>query len=410
MRARALWTSSIILALSAPGCGLTLDWDPPDPQVDVGEVDAGDGVLDAGTSDDDAGPLDGGSPPECAEDVDCDDGSWCSGEERCVEGACESGAPPCPDASACLLRACDEASASCGDFVSICADSELCTPEGACVPRPTCAVDADCPDDRDPCTGTSVCDSGACVLRAAEPCVGERGCVRSECIPFVGCGEVARHDLCAEADGLACTQPACSADSGACVEAPHDSACTDAFSCTDDLCRPASDARDARGCVFVAQHARCDDGATCTEDTCAPGALRADAAGCVFRPADEVCRATVGADDCGERVCVGARAVSASDDTGCAPRLDSARCAPGETCQIVAGAPTCVSRWSFTCFSDLACDDENPCNGSEGCEAGRCVRRTSTCPDSGCEQGWCDVSSGAPVCALRDTEACFGAL
>ncbi|MDQ3034691.1 MAG: hypothetical protein M3Y87_19935 [Myxococcota bacterium] len=403
MRGRSLWASSIVIALCLPACGLTLDWDPPDPQ---GGIDGGFVETDARVPGDDASVIDAGPPP-CVEDIDCSDGSWCSGEEHCVEGACERGEPPCPDASACLLRACDDASAACGDFVTTCDDADLCTPDGTCVPRPTCGMDSDCPDDGDPCTGTSECVAGRCTLQPAAPCAGERGCVRNECIPFVGCGEVARHELCGELDGLGCTVPTCAADTGACGETPSDVACDDGLACTDDLCVPGAATHDVRGCVDVPVHTRCDDGATCTENVCAPASPRADATGCVFPPRDEVCRETAGEMGCGESVCVG-RDAAAMDGTGCATRLDSSRCLlETEVCGLGALGPLCLTLPRLLCGSDAACDDGNPCNGVERCSLTVCVRATAGCPAAGCEQGWCDRSGGTPICDTRATAACF---
>src|SRR5262245_56665704 len=63
MRAGALALASVFVA----GCGVTLDFDPPDPREDggggsdFGRPDFG-GTVDGGGSDDQGGPVDGGRP------------------------------------------------------------------------------------------------------------------------------------------------------------------------------------------------------------------------------------------------------------------------------------------------------------------------------------------------------------
>lgn len=405
MRARSLWALSLSISAALAGCGLSLDYDPPDPQA---ELDAGLVGIDAGGGGADAGSIDDASSAECVHDGDCANGSFCDGQERCAEGVCEPGEPPCPDASACLLRTCDEAESACGDFVSTCDDAEICTPEGACIPRPSCGTSEDCPDDGDPCTGTTECVAGECAFRPAPRCGFATGCLRNECVAFIGCRDVVHHELCDENDGMACTVPTCSAETGACTEVSTNALCADAFECTNDACSPTAAGRDSSGCTHVAAHTRCDDGATCTTDFCAPAAGRRDARGCVSVPNDAAC-AGMDISLCSEPVCVGARAAATSGGSGCARRYDSSRCMAGEICVPGVGSipATCVALTGETCTADVACDDGDPCNGLETCVGARCVPGAG-CPDAGCEQGWCDLSGGAPTCALRATASCPG--
>lgn len=406
-RARVAEVALVLAMASLAGCGLSLDWDPPDPQggLDAGEPPGLDGGAVDGAVDDGGNDVDATTPPDCEHDADCDDGLFCNGEEHCAGGRCVDGEEPCPDRSACLLRECFEDGRTCGDLVSTCPDGDVCDATGLCVPIPDCARDTDCPDDGDPCTGSFVCVAGACVAVAPPLCGGVRGCVRTECIPFRGCGEVPHSELCPASDALDCTVPTCDPASGACSDVPSNAACEDGVPCTRNVCSPTSSMRDARGCVAMPDHTMCEDGFSCTSGFCAPALSRADARGCVQVPNDELCR--VGG-SCAERVCVGGAAAGTSGDTsGCGPRFDSAICGPGRICAPGAGSGVCVTM-PTSCSSDGVCDDGNPCNGVEACEGSRCVRRTSSCPDSGCLQGWCDTSSGAPTCALRVTASCPG--
>ena len=117
----------VLLAL-IPGCGLTLDFDPPDtfdaavvdagPLLDGGTFDGGTfdaGTVDAGTVDaagPDAGQVDAGPPPGCGNDILeagelCDDGNTTSGDgcEPSCRPTCSSDTE-CEPADACSTGLC----------------------------------------------------------------------------------------------------------------------------------------------------------------------------------------------------------------------------------------------------------------------------------------------------------------
>jgi len=158
---------AVWLALAVPGCGLTLDFDPPDPMAfDAGrnELDAGDfdaGEIDAG--DIDAGDIDAGETDASETDA----GPTCAvGDECCGNGVVD------------LAEVCDDGNVETGDGCD--ADCLF-----------TCTEDSDC-EDGDVCNGVATCsrDRG-CLLGEILACTASDLCHVSDCDPVRGCLETA---------------------------------------------------------------------------------------------------------------------------------------------------------------------------------------------------------------------------
>lgn len=358
------FTFSLVAAALLGGCGLSLDFDPPE--------DARVGM--------DAALGDGGSA-ECDADGDCDDGRLCNGAERCEGGRCTSGAPPrCDDGVDCTDDACDEATAGC----VFTPRSEACPSagcaEGYCdadlgcqlVPRDEacgdgvactvdlCGVDGECfalPDDT-LCASTEVCGETGCGpppsctsnLDCDAPPVCKRG---GRCEDGVCVYEDADADArCASGDP--CAPAYC--DGGRCERYPRlDCGPVNLRSCTAMEC--GADASGAPICV-----PRTRDGESCVgPDACSPGTC--DGATCMAPP---TCVAT---NVCETASCVG----------GICMRSPTV-CPMGSTCNTSTGGCGCAA-------------GRADCDGDGACECDR-------------TSGWCDGSTCRPY---QPCGACMGA-
>ena len=302
------------LAALAAGCGLALDYDPPEQRK--GGLDAA--VRDAGPGGDAGPPPGDGGEPECTIAADCADGNACNGTEACVEGVCTPGVPlgcddmiPCTvddcdsmagcthvptdtlcpdvDGATCTLERCDGSS---GCYIEIppgaCDDGipctrDVCAPTGAeeCRHDP---IDGFCGDGRcDPtlgCVGTMcmahadcrpracqtspLCDEGRCISTAlgdgtpcddGNPCTASSACMAGECRGMAT-------SLCRGQPCVVCNPLGAGCD-GSIVAAPG-TACDDGNRCTDmDSCMGAV-------CVSMTLTACVDDRNECTDDRCDP--------------------------------------------------------------------------------------------------------------------------------------------
>jgi hypothetical protein len=332
------------------------------PCMDAAECD--DGQFCNGVEVCDMGVCGEGTPPDCADAIDCTadacdelmdacintadnglcgDGLFCNGPETCdpLAGCQPGNAPNCDDAIACTTDSCDELTAACAhdpDPVpcqdgSLCNGDELCTPGVGCEPSPApldcndliaCTIDG-CDEGAGGCTHSG--DDGVCTNGLV--CDGVETCVLG-----VGCSPGAP-EVCAD-DGIPCTIEACSNAAGGCEVTLDDAVCVAAGLqfCT------------LGGCVAGTQcevDADCDDGNACDGvETCEcaapPCALPGNPGVCSPNPSALNCFDGVG---CTNDACV--------EDDPALPGLNAAHCE---------NTP-----------DDMACNDGNPCNGSETCDA-----------------------------------------
>ncbi len=363
MRTNAIAWLGLAVALLLPGCGLTLDYGPPDLEGD----DAG---LDAATED--AGPV------ECIDDAVCDDGVRCT-VDGCVAGFCTH-VSLCPGRTECIARGDGECRLPCAmdgqctdaddcsadtcapdghcQHDSLCDDTTrpVCLPGGACVPA-NCSGDVDC-DDGNACNGAETCDaaSSRCAAGAPMVCPAATGCMHSECDPAAG----------------------------GCVQVPHSEDCG-ATECHVSECLPSGDCGPAVSGASV-----CDDGDSCTDDVC-------DGSGACTHTTVE----------CDQTCASGAAPITCEPSTGVCSYATA--CGAGLVCT----SSGCSA--NVMCTSDAACAGDT---GPDGCPL-RCVSGMCsplTCAPRAGECGVLDVVSSdgltcpAPVASMcrysRSDAAC----
>ncbi|NQY92462.1 MAG: hypothetical protein HRT46_12520, partial [Deltaproteobacteria bacterium] len=122
--------------------------------------------------------------------------------------------------------------------------------------------------------------------------------------------------------------------------------CDDGNPCTDDSCDPAA------GCANPNNPAPCDDGDSCTDDACD------SALGCHSMDNSSDCddgNACTTSDTCAGGACVG----------GAAPDCDDGNVCTDDSCDPSSG---CV-----TADNEEACEDGDPCTGTDSCVVGACL-------------------------------------
>lgn len=371
--------AAAVIALTCAGCGLALDYDPPDPQP--GSMDAA--TSDGGTGEIDAAAPDAGPPVDCTSDADCDDGDACDGVETCDDEAhvCKPGEPiACPDDDVC-------------DGVDHCV-------AGECV----AATPIACPMDDDPCNGVERCDPVlGCTRSRPIDCDDGVDCTVDLCTPDGTCDHVPSDVACDAAPGGRCEADGCqydTCDSTTCVSTGCvDATCADERTCVrTSLCDFAPFCC-AGTCVLPG----CDDGNPCTEDGC-------DAVlGCVHRPltgdaCDDGDRCTTGDRCSAEGRCVPGPPRDCSDGDPCT----SDRCDPMVGCTRTSAPDGTV------------CNDGNACSLGDRCEGGRCVAGPLTLDCTvlnDCLVGRCDRLLGCSAdprppgtaCGLGARGTCDGA-
>lgn len=371
----------LLLGVVLSGCGLALDYDPPEPRA---------GGFDAGKPPDASRPRDA-AMPECTVASDCPaDGDVCNGVETCVEGRCVSISPlECDDGIGCT--------------------DDHCDPAEGCLHG---AVDEACPN-----------------LDGAD-CTDER------CDPATGCYVEIPPDACD--DGIDCTLDVCDASFGAeaCRHTVIDGFCGDAVcdparGCVGTMCAEAADCP-VRACqeparcvagrcesVALADGTPCDDGNPCSPSSaCSGGECRGTSStlcrgapcvicnptpgggcdGSLVQPAGTPCddgnRCTIG-DSCSGATCVSTAGIACADDGN---ECTDDRCDPMTgSC----GYPVVAGR---------TCEDGNACTHAQTCQAdGRCAGGgLTTCPVGAdpCVGSDCDPTSGLCVLASRDGARC----
>ena len=361
--AHAFLVSSLVLA----GCGLGLDFDPPDPDAGAGFDAAG---FDAG---------DAQVARECEVPSDCDDGDPCTGPASCEAGRCVVGP----------TRDCDDGD-PCNGF-------ESCE-GGECVTAPV----SSCEDDGDPCNGREECvPFMGCTSVEPLRCDDGVACTIDSC-GLDGCNHFADDTMCALAAGgacdpvLDCQYPSCVVGV-TCIAAECGTARCDGDTCVPDRLCDAGEGCCAGACVAMG----CDDGDPCTADTCGPS-------GCLHTPISSAAGGCSDGDPCttgdhcdvGACVSVGRRPCSDLDPcTADSCNSSTALCehrplSPTESCGRNAlcdtvGACVCVGGFR-DCTGDGNCDCVGSCTGgvcgvtSTDCITGpACIGTLACCTAAG---------------------------
>ncbi len=167
-------------------------------------------------------------------------GDRCATSSQCQSGYCVDGY--------CCQSECQETCYAC----------DLPKSEGTCLPAP----DGHACTDGDPCNGSELCQTGACVNQANPPvCNSSSPCLVASCRQGTGCvyEPVTDGNYCQDND--LCNGPdACLA--GLCVPTGPAPECDDDNPCTEDSCEPAS------GCLnqALADGTSCADADRCNGD------------------------------------------------------------------------------------------------------------------------------------------------
>lgn len=373
---RLLGSVLVVALFVVPGCGLTLDYDPPPDAgtpLDAPVLDAllrtdAPPRLDVGA---DAGPPCGGCPPgqvcfdgacraTCAGDACSDDPALC---EACIEGVCLPVDVTCSGGSACAAAACDPVTDQC-TTVSSCGSGLSCS-MGTCVPG-ACSGDLDCAELFDDCGEAFVCGAlGVCEPR-----------VRGVCPAIAGSCAVVDPCTCAPTDArdpALCGGLLCDPVTGNCVE------CLEATDCASgQVCHPTRHA-----CVECVENGDCSAGVcdpssfTCVE--CYDATHCSDAGRPICDPATRTCVACLGNTDC---------------------PATAGFCASGVCVECLSGADCDATR--PVCGTDGSCGPcsfDTDCGPGMGCVMGACVPSDcaidSDCPSVGCGRGHCTTSGGA---------------
>lgn len=376
MRVRhGVWLAALGACSVVAGCGLTLDYGPPDP---VG--------MDASLAD--GGGLDGGL--SCA--TGCDDGLHCTAD-TCVAGTCQH-ADTCPGSTDCVSRggvgecrrACTDAS-QCDDHISCtndlcdavdghCAHASTCQDprptcldNGACAPS-HCSSDDEC-SDGDLCDGAERCSDGTCRGGTPVTCAAPTGCRTDVCNPATGtCAPSLDSTLCA--DGYDCTTDLCSAD-GSCTHPTSNAACAGRNLCaSSSVCYPDA-SMDSSGCIDLGIMAcaaacgasilcdpttgacdyslACAVGEVCRSDGCQPiGSCSTDAQ-CAGIHGPTGCATYCLMGTCQERTCI-------PPPGGCGVPVLDGGCAPTGGCTFMPDDSLCDDgdpRSHDVCGPDLMC-------------------------------------------------------
>lgn len=268
--------------------------------------------------------------PECAQSRDCAFGFVCNSRQECVLPGLDGGASP------------DAGPGTRCVYNSQCRLGEKCGPQGLCIPE--CTATRDCP-------GGYVCDQGgACVFPpfdggAVSGADGGTRCLfNSQCAPGERCSS-----------------------QGFCIpECLNDRDCPLSYTCRQNLCVPQGLPADAGLPTGY--------GAPCTlQSACAPYNLVCGASGvCVFECLSDVDCFTTQGQCCQQSRCRGASLCLGGNDAGVRD---------AGTVPLDGG-----------CRADIDCIDNDFCNGTEACRAGRCVAGSMPCDDNNpCTRDTCDA-------------------
>ncbi len=324
------------------------------------------GTVASGCGEDDT------SATSCTADSQCPSGYICGAAGTCAQLPCGSVADCLNGDQGCIAVGGENfcSAVECG-----CTNCGPC-PVGETCSNGTCGGAAVC-SEANPCTGTDVCDAGACRPCAGAEC-GVSDCTVTGCTSGNQCNPTTK--VCEPITGPTaegcdtCTAATVATDCGTgwkCAPLPTGSACLPPCGSGDDCetgwicqtgnCTPASFRCD--GCVT----AGCDGGQTCNpgNNTCVAAAPACGACGNDW--------------ECGE-----GKACNA--EGACVTRCNNGTCAAGGACEANArGIEVCDTNCAAACTP--ACSGATPI-----CNNGSCVQ----CRVNGdCQNGQtCDTGSG----------------
>lgn len=331
----------------------------------------------------------------------CDDGSKCTTGDKCVGGICQGDEVVCQDdGNACTKSTCipeigcvqKPNNISCEDG-NLCTTWDYCT-GGECVGGPTvscddfnactddyCSPDKGCYhtnldgnpcDDGNACTVDDECEDGECESGSETlHCEDWTDCTDDICDPSVGCTYplngnpccVLDNNLCNDNDP--CTVDSCDVNTGACLYAPNQGACSDGDLCTySDICTGG----ECRGLPV-----NCDDKNPCTLDLCN------SSVGCIHEALSGACNdnsvCTLN-DWCVDGKCKGLR-IDCNDYNFCTDDI----CDPVQGCKHA--------------FNGAPCNDFNLCTTNDQCISGSCSGLSKNCNDNNpCTSDACVASVG----------------
>ena len=268
---------------------------------------------------------------ECAQSRDCGFGFVCNARGECVLPAADGGA-----------GSSDAGSAARCVYNSQCRLGEKCGPQNVCIPE--CTSTRDCPFG-------FVCDAiGACVFPPFDAGTGGSTDGGGRCLFNSQC----------------VTGERCSSQGFCIPECLNDRDCPLSYTCRQNRCIPQGLATDAGLPTGY--------GAPCTlQSACSPYNLVCGGSGvCVFECLSDVDCFTSQGQCCQQNRCRGASLCIGSNDAG------------------VRDAGT--SPLDGGCRADIDCIDNDFCNGTEACRAGRCIAGYNPCEDSNpCTRDTCDA-------------------
>jgi hypothetical protein len=370
----------------------------------TGSTGSGSEASSDGTDTGSTGSTGGTGGIACGDAAECDDTLYCNGVEDCVAGFCQAGTPVecADDGVACTVDVCDENSDACINVADdgLCDDGEFCNGGESCHPLDGCqdGTPVVC-DDSVGCTNDA-CDEDvdACTfVPDASSCQDDSVCNGPEvCDPAADCqpslGDLDCNDL------IGCTSDSCDEGQGGCVHETDDAVCDDGLFCSgEESCVVGI------GCTEGTPVTCPDDGVACTSNVCDE-----TAGACVFSLDNGAC---AGGEFCTNGGCEAGDPCNDSGDCN-----DGIACNGIETCNTATVPGVCIAGIPPMCFDgfpctddscvelggDMAdcqfapinalCNDNNPCNGVETCDAATgCVNPVDLdCSDGiGCTDDFC---------------------
>jgi hypothetical protein len=352
----------------------------------------------------------------------CSDGLYCTTNDRCLAGLCVGTPRDCGSPFSCATGTCNEVTDACDTAISGCLIGGACYAALQANPANTCQV---CDPLRSATSWSSqaqgvVCSDGQ-YCTVGDACNGSGACTTQprDC-----------------SDALSCTVDVCNETAKACESAPM-TACLIGSSCVSanainpgNDCQRCAPATSTTAWSLAAPGSSCSDGRTCTSsDVCradgsCAGTLRAcdDGLACTSEQCDEAttqCKATVTMGCAIDGACFsdGAsdpnndcrRCDSATSTTSWTNKPAAAACSDGKYCTLdmCNGAGTCVTS-PRDCNDNLTCTQDT-CNEAAGrCEAtvgnacligGHCYAANTVKSDNEC--ALCDPGASKDTWTLK---------
>jgi hypothetical protein len=301
-------------------------------------------------------------PAACTDANDCNDGNACTMDACGADSVCTNAAIP-----------------NCCAFDADCEDNDPCTAD-SCAPDGTCGhseITGCCISNGD-CNDGVQCTADTCDLVAHQcenapldrcctqnsDCMDMNACTDGVCDTSTGrCAITAIAGCCNTAgdcdDGDSCTTDTCSGVGGTCMRQAITGCCTPATSCDDGaFCNGEEVCGGVRGCIPGAP-TDCSDAFSCTTDMCDEATDS-----CVRTPSDQACDNGLFCD--GTEVCdptMGCRTAMARD---CGDTVDCTMDGCDEMTDTCTHAPL-----DSMCNDSVSCNGTEICNAMTGCMAGQ---------------------------------------